>query len=109
LALHSILHTVEKTANADVHICCTRLANNIKVQYDILERRLSEKDQKYIALPDRPTIADIANIPFVTEELALKAGLRLGDWPHLQAWSEGMLARSSVQKAFSVVQTFGHD
>jgi glutathione S-transferase len=86
-----------------------RLASNIKVQYDILERRLAEEGQKYIALPDRPTIADIANLPFVTEDLALKAGLKLGDWPHLRAWSEMMLSRPCVQKAMIDIETFGHD
>jgi gliotoxin/aspirochlorine biosynthesis glutathione S-transferase len=79
------------------------------VQYDILEKQLARPAQEYIALPDRPTIADIANLPFVTEDLALKAGLNLGDWPHLLVWSKKMLERPAVQRAWSDVQTFGND
>jgi gliotoxin/aspirochlorine biosynthesis glutathione S-transferase len=84
-----------------------RLSSGIRDQYSILERRLSEPGREYIALADRPTIADLANLPFANEQIAGTAGYDFNDWPHLKAWSEKMFARPAVQRAFSRARGFG--
>jgi glutathione S-transferase len=86
-----------------------RLSTSIRQQYDILEARLSEPGQEYIALPDRPTIADIANLPFANEKIAATADYDFNDWPRLKAWSERMLVRPAVQRAYQRGSTFGHE
>ncbi|KAB8070359.1 glutathione S-transferase [Aspergillus leporis] len=86
-----------------------RLSTSIRQQYDILEARLSEPGQEYIALPDRPTIADIANLPFANEKIAATADYDFNDWPRLKAWSERMLGRPAVQRAYQRGSTFGHE
>jgi glutathione S-transferase len=86
-----------------------RLSKSIRQQYDIMETRLSEPGQEYIALPDRPTIADIANLPFANENIAATADYDFNDWPKLKDWSERMLARPAVQRAYQYGSTFGHE
>ena len=82
---------------------------NIEEQYWILERRLCEPGQNYIALPDRPTIADFANLPFANEKIAASAHLDFSGWPKLKAWSEGMFARPAVARAWGMLAGFGHE
>ena len=84
-----------------------RLGESIKHQYDILEGRLSEAGQNWIALADRPTIADVANLPFANTAIAGSAGWDLSEWPKLKAWSERMLARPAIQRAHARVIKFG--
>ncbi|KAI9860347.1 MAG: hypothetical protein M1830_006233, partial [Pleopsidium flavum] len=55
-----------------------KLAENVAKQYDILERRLSTPGYLYIALPNRPTIADIATLPFGMESTATLIGHEFG-------------------------------
>nr|AFK23386.1 glutathione S-transferase [Cordyceps militaris] len=73
------------------------------------QRQLKHPEQSYVALPDRPSIADIAILPFVTEELASKAGLDLSQWPHLLQWSRRMMDRPAFKDAMVEVETYGHD
>ncbi|KAL9079001.1 MAG: hypothetical protein Q9157_002100 [Trypethelium eluteriae] len=84
-----------------------RLAKAIRDQYDILERRLSEPSQEYVALLDRATIADFVNLPFANAQIASTAGFDFRDWPNLSTWSEKMLARPAVKRAMARVQMFG--
>lgn len=86
-----------------------RLKSNVEKQYDILENRLAEPGQQYLALKDRPTIADIATIPFANEECADLFGMDLGKWPHIVDWSRRMLARPAVQRARERVAKMGHE
>ncbi|KAF4633878.1 hypothetical protein G7Y89_g4247 [Cudoniella acicularis] len=86
-----------------------KLSNSIKEQYSILDKRLAEEGQEYIALKDRPTIADFVNLPFANAQIASTAGYDFGDWPHLKAWSEKMLTRPAVSRALVRVQSFGID
>lgn len=85
------------------------LLANVKEQYGILERRLSEPGQNYIALPDRPTIADFANLPFANEKIAASADIDFSGWPKLKAWSEDMFARPAVARAWGMLAGFGHE
>jgi glutathione S-transferase len=85
-----------------------RLRSNITVQYDILERRLNEPGQQYLALKDRPTIADIATLPFAMEATAELFGLEFERWPKLQEWSVRMSEREAVKRAWQRVAGFGH-
>ena len=88
-------------------ITSSRLSDSIRDQYSILERRLSEPGQMFIALPDRPTIVDFATLAFANERIASTASYDFSDWPNLMKWSERMLARPAVQRAFARAQTFG--
>ncbi|KGO40688.1 Glutathione S-transferase/chloride channel, C-terminal [Penicillium expansum] len=85
-----------------------KLSQNITVQYDILERRLNEPGQSFLALPDRPTIADIAFLPFAMESTANLFGHELGKWPKLQEWSIRMGQREAVKRAWQRCASFGH-
>lgn len=85
-----------------------RLRSNITVQYDILERRLNEPGQQYLALKDRPTIADIATLPFAMKSTAELFGLEFEKWPKLQEWSVRMGEREAVKRAWQRVAGFGY-
>uniref|UniRef100_A0A093VT20 glutathione transferase n=1 Tax=Talaromyces marneffei PM1 TaxID=1077442 RepID=A0A093VT20_TALMA len=85
------------------------LAAAIKKEYSILEARLNEPGQQYIALADRLTIADIAILPFANAQIAMSAQIEFGEYPALKAWSEKVLAMPEVGRAFMRVQTFGHE
>ena len=90
-------------------LCYNRLRSNIEKQYDILEDRLSQPGQQYLALRDRPTIADIATLPFADEPCAALFGLELSKWPYTLNWSRRMAARSAVIRARERVAKMGHD
>lgn len=87
----------------------SRLRSKIEKQYDILEGRLSREGQMYLALKDRPTIADIATLPFADEACATLFGLQLSKWPHTLDWSRRMAARPAVLRARERVSKMGHD
>ncbi|EHK22000.1 uncharacterized protein TRIVIDRAFT_216157 [Trichoderma virens Gv29-8] len=86
-----------------------KLRSNIEKQYDILEGRLAQEGQQYLALPDRPTIADIATLPFADEACAVLFGLDLSNWPHTLEWSRRMAARPAVVRARERVAKLGHE
>ncbi|KAH9239377.1 hypothetical protein K456DRAFT_1826905 [Colletotrichum gloeosporioides 23] len=86
-----------------------KLRSNIEKQYDILEGRLSQEGQMYLALKDRPTIADIATLPFADEACATLFGLQLSKWPYTLDWSRRMAARPAVLRARERVSKMGHD
>lgn len=71
----------------------------IKREYDILEARLSEPGQKWVALADRPTIADLAIHPLANPRVAKNAQIDFSQWPKALAWSEAVDALPYVQKA----------
>ncbi|KUL82981.1 hypothetical protein ZTR_10300 [Talaromyces verruculosus] len=85
------------------------LAAAIQKEYSILEARLNEPGQGYIALADRLTIADIAIVPFANEQIAMSAGIDFCEYPALKAWSEKVLAMPEVSRSFERVQIFGHE
>ncbi|OCL02661.1 glutathione S-transferase, partial [Glonium stellatum] len=79
----------------------------IRNEYAILDWRLSEPDQEYIALPARPTIADIAILPLANEKVAATAEICFDDYPALKRWSERMAKLPYVAKALNRVGKFG--
>ena len=85
-----------------------RLHANCMAQWDILEKHLSESDQLYIALPDRPSLADISFLPFAIPWMFAFLGVDIRDWPHLQAWSARMMDRPAVKKVLAHGPKFGH-
>ncbi|MCJ1401070.1 hypothetical protein MMC11_004282 [Xylographa trunciseda] len=75
-----------------------KLHSNCLQQWDILDKRLSHPEQHFIALPDRPTIADLSYFPFAMPLMFTFFSVDIKDWPNINAWSERMLARPAVSK-----------
>lgn len=71
----------------------------IKREYDILEKRLSEPGQKWVALADRPTLADLAIQPLANPRVAKNANIDFDKWPKTKAWSQAVDALPFVEKA----------
>ncbi|KAI0886480.1 glutathione S-transferase [Annulohypoxylon maeteangense] len=86
-----------------------KLHQNTLIQWDILDKRLSLPRQSYIALPDRPTIADISYFPYAMPWMFKFFNVDIKDWPNVQAWSERMLARPAVQRIVERGPKYGHD
>lgn len=86
-----------------------RLHSNTLKQWDILEKRLSLPAQDYIALKDRPTLADLSYFPFAMPWMFGFLGVDIKDWPHIDAWSQRMLARPAVEKVLKRAPTIGHE
>lgn len=78
-------------------------------QWDILEKRLAEPGQGYVALKDRPTIADLSYLPFSMPYMFKLFSVQITDWPHIEAWSQAMLARPAVKAVLESAPTLGHD
>jgi gliotoxin/aspirochlorine biosynthesis glutathione S-transferase len=72
--------------------------DDLKRQYDVLNARLTEPGQNFLALKDRPTIADIANLMFAEPTTSTRMGLDLAQWPALFNWSNAMLELEVVKK-----------
>ncbi|KAJ5603918.1 hypothetical protein N7537_006874 [Penicillium hordei] len=85
-----------------------KLHSNCLQQWNILEKRLSLPEQNYIALPDRPTLADLSYLPFAMPWMFTFMGVEIQDWPHVEAWSDRMLARPAVQEVLKAAPTYGH-
>jgi glutathione S-transferase len=93
---------VSSTINLD------RLHSNTLRQWDVLEKRLSLPGQDYIALKDRPTLADLSYFPFAMPWMFSFLSVDIKDWPNIEAWSKRMLGRSAVQNILARAPTFGH-
>ncbi|KAK0739369.1 glutathione S-transferase [Apiosordaria backusii] len=76
-----------------------RMIDAIKVEYDVLEKRLSEPGQRFVALHDRASIADLAYMPLANEKVAAAGGIDIAMWPRLKEWSERVAAIPAVRKA----------
>lgn len=86
-----------------------KLHENVLKQWDILEKRLSEPGQGYVALPDRPTIADLSYFPFAMPWMFKFLGVDVADWPQIRAWGERMLERPAIQRILERGPKYGHD
>ncbi|OJJ45959.1 hypothetical protein ASPZODRAFT_26552 [Penicilliopsis zonata CBS 506.65] len=86
-----------------------KLYDNCLKQWDILEARLSAPGQDYIALPDRPTVADIAYFPFAMPYMFQFMGVEMARWPRLQGWAARMAARPAIQHILEFAPTIGSD
>ncbi|KAK0617474.1 O-methyltransferase-domain-containing protein [Immersiella caudata] len=78
-------------------------------QWDILEKRLAEPGQVYIALKDRPTIADLSYLPFSMPYMFSLFSVSIEDWPRIHEWSRAMLSRAAVKAVLDRAPTLGHD
>ena len=74
-----------------------------------MEKRLSEPGQFYVALKDRPTLADLSYFPFAMPWMFKFLGVDIKDWPQIKRWSDRMLARPSVKIVMERAPTFGRD
>lgn len=73
-----------------------------------MEKRLSEPDQKYVALKDRPTLADLSYFPFAMPWMFKFLGVDVKDWPRIEAWGQRMLERPAVKYILEVAPKYGH-
>ena len=85
-----------------------RLHENTVKQWDILEARLSLPNQNYIALKDRPTLADLSYFPFAMPWMFKFLGVDIKSWPAIENWSKKMLARKTVNDVMERAPMFGH-
>ncbi|KAL6895117.1 membrane dipeptidase domain-containing protein [Trichoderma evansii] len=65
-----------------------KMLTDLKVQYSILDKHLSQPGQDFIGLKTRPTIADIAIYPFADDPTMDRMGIDKNEFPALKAWSE---------------------
>ncbi|KAH7303235.1 glutathione S-transferase [Stachybotrys elegans] len=86
-----------------------KLHENVITQWDIMEKRLSLPGQNYVALPDRPTIADLSYFPFSMPWMFKFLGVDIKDWPHIESWADKMLQRPAVQAILERGPKYGHD
>jgi glutathione S-transferase len=86
-----------------------RLHSNVLKQWDILEQRLSLPGQNYIALPDRPTLADISYFPFAMPWMFTFLGVDIKDWPGIEAWGKRMVERPAVKAVLERGPRYGHE
>ncbi|KAK1243196.1 hypothetical protein MKX07_003824 [Trichoderma sp. CBMAI-0711] len=77
-----------------------KMLNDLRVQYGIIEKHLSQPGQEFIGLKDRPTIADIAIYPFADDPTMARMGIDKNDFPALKAWSERFAEIPGVKKAY---------
>ena len=77
------------------------MLNDLKVQYGILDRHLSQPDQQWIGLKDRPTIADVSIYPFADDPTMARMGLDKNDFPALRAWSDRFAQIPGVAKIYA--------
>ncbi|GAW14654.1 hypothetical protein ANO14919_040570 [Xylariales sp. No.14919] len=84
-----------------------KLYSNVLKQWDILDNRLSEAEQQYVALKDRPTIADLSYLPFAMPWMFEFFRVSIDKWPHIASWSERMMARPAVKYVLDVAPTYG--
>lgn len=86
-----------------------RLHENVVQQWKILEKRLSLPDQQYIALPGRPTIADISYFPFAMPWMFKFLNVDIAEYPEIKAWGDRMVARPAVKMILERGPKYGHD
>lgn len=98
----------EMTSSSFTNTLGQRLHENTVKQWDILESRLALPDQKYIALRDRPTIADLSYFPFAMPWMFKFLSVDMQKYPHIVDWADRMLARSAVQKVMESAPRIGH-
>ena len=85
-----------------------RLHDNVLKQWDIMEKQLSQPGQKYVALQDRPTLADLSYFPFAMPWMFKFMGVDVTNWPQIEAWGQRMLERPAVKYILDVAPKYGH-
>ncbi|KAF3074448.1 Dipeptidase 1 [Trichoderma lentiforme] len=92
---YSIRKPEEKNPKAEA-----KMLADLRVQYGILDKHLSQPGQTFIGLKDRPTIADIAIYPFADDPTMARMGISKDDFPALREWSEKFSQIPGVMKAY---------
>lgn len=85
-----------------------RLHSNVVKQWDILEQRLAQPGQHYIALPDRPSLADISYFPYAMPWMFDFLEVGIEKYPQIKAWGERMMSRPAVRSVVTRGPTYGH-
>jgi glutathione S-transferase len=85
-----------------------RFHSNTLKQWDVLETQLSKPGQEYIAVSDRPTLADLAYYPFAMPWMFKFLGVEVKDWPRIEKWAERMSARSAFKSVLEAAPLIGH-
>ncbi|KAI1176308.1 putative glutathione S-transferase GliG-like protein [Nemania sp. FL0916] len=85
-----------------------KLHSNVLKQWDIMEKRLSGPEQNYVALKDRPTLADLSYFPFAMPWMFTFLGVDIKDWPNIEQWAQRMLQRPAVKRVLEAAPTYGH-
>ncbi|KAL9084064.1 MAG: hypothetical protein Q9165_008265 [Trypethelium subeluteriae] len=85
-----------------------KLKELVLKQWDILEKRLAEEGQNYVAIAARPTIADLCYLPFAMPWMFSFFGVNVGDWPRVEDWSKRMMERESITRVLKKGPTYGH-
>ncbi|KAI3326355.1 glutathione S-transferase [Xylariaceae sp. AK1471] len=85
-----------------------KLRENCAKQWQILEERLSSPNQEYIALPDRPTTADISYFPFAMPWMFRFLDVDIKKFPMIQEWGKRIAARPAVKRVLEHGPTYGH-
>ncbi|KAL5403314.1 hypothetical protein PMIN06_007944 [Paraphaeosphaeria minitans] len=78
-----------------------KMLKDLKVQYAILDRHLSQNGQQWVGLANRPTIADIAVYPFADDPTMARMGIDKNEFPALKAWSDRFASIPGVAKAYA--------
>ncbi|KOS22914.1 Glutathione-S-transferase [Escovopsis weberi] len=81
-------------------IAQAKMLADLRVQYGILDKHLSQPGQQFIGLKDRPTIADISIYPFADDPTMKRMGIDKADYPALEAWGARFAALPGVRKAY---------
>ncbi|OAQ69406.1 glutathione S-transferase GliG-like [Purpureocillium lilacinum] len=82
-------------------------SNTLK-QWDVLEKQLSKPGHDYIAVGNRPTLADLAYYPFAMPWMFKFLSVDIKDWPHIEQWAERMSARPAFKAVLETAPTIGH-
>ncbi|KAF2711258.1 hypothetical protein K504DRAFT_465024 [Pleomassaria siparia CBS 279.74] len=100
--------TLSNSQEPEIEGALRKIKAAIKNQYRILNDRLANAGQRFVALPDRPTIADFATLPFANDKVAAVADIDFSEYPMLKSWSGIMFALPGVTRAYERMKTFGH-
>jgi glutathione S-transferase len=79
--------------------------HELKVRFDLLNDRLSQPGQQWLAFPDTPTIADLVNYPFMDEPTSTRLDLALDNWPALENWCKRMKGLEPVSRMYAKLET----
>ncbi len=91
-------HHFRQYAPEKIEYAINRYTNEAKRLYGVIDKQLAQS--KYIAC-GQYTIADMAIFPWLRNWK--NQGIELAEYPHLQAWYEGLAARPAVARAVEIL------